>query len=58
MSVDTRTPIEDYVCSEFWCAFRWRLQDGYFELKDGIATYPLQIHQLLKPALICEHGYM
>jgi hypothetical protein len=58
MSADTGAPHGDYVCSEPLCSFRWRLRDGYFELKGGIETYPPNIHQLLKPALICEHGYM
>ena len=47
-----------YRCGEASCAFRWRMQEGYFQQKDGIMAYPTNAHQLLKPALVREHGYM
>jgi hypothetical protein len=51
-------PEEDYVCPEPGCAFCWHVDEGYFQLKDGKVLYPTNIHQLLKPALVTEHGYM
>jgi hypothetical protein len=47
-----------YVCGESSCSFHWRIQEGYFEVKDGVMKYPANAHQLLKPALVREHGYL
>jgi hypothetical protein len=34
------------------------MQEGYFRQTDGIMAYPTNAHQLLKPALVREHGYL
>ena len=47
-----------YICGQAGCTFRWRVQEGYFQQKDGIVRYPSNAHQLLRPALVREHGYM
>ena len=47
-----------YVCVEAGCTFQWGRQEGYFQVKDGIMKYPANAHQLLKPALVREHGYL
>ena len=47
-----------YVCVEAGCTFQWRMQEGYFQVKDGVMKYPANAHQLLKPALVREHGYL
>jgi hypothetical protein len=54
----TESSSEGFFCSEPNCKFCWRVQDGYFELKDGRVLYPTNVHQLLQPALIAVHGYM
>ena len=47
-----------YVCVEAGCTFQWGMQEGYFQVKDGVMKYPANAHQLLKPALVREHGYL
>jgi hypothetical protein len=48
----------EYVCPEERCTFHWRVQDGYFQVKDGVIRYPPEAQQYLKPALVSEHGYL
>lgn len=48
----------EYLCSEQACTYFWRLQDGYFQIKDGAMFYAPDAHQFLKPALVREHGYL
>ena len=45
-------------CPERVCSFNWHWRDGYLCQEDGRATYPTNVHKVLKPALIREHGYM
>jgi hypothetical protein len=47
----------DYVCAKAGCVFRWRFDVGYFELRDGAMHYPSKAQELMKPALVREHGY-
>ena len=47
-----------FVYTKPGCTFRWECKNGYFHQHDGIVMYPTSIHQVLKPALIREHGYM
>lgn len=58
MRLDQDQGRSTYICSEASCTFRWRMQDGYFQQMDAAIKYPTNTHQLLKPALVREHGYM
>jgi hypothetical protein len=58
MRLDSGKSHSTYVCGEAGCRFHWRMQEGYFQQMDRIMAYPTNAHQLLKPALVREHGYM
>jgi hypothetical protein len=47
-----------FACAKNDCTFRWQWREGYFYEDGGQASYPSNIHEVLKPALIREHGYM
>ncbi|OLE13864.1 MAG: hypothetical protein AUG89_03995 [Acidobacteria bacterium 13_1_20CM_4_56_7] len=54
----TSQPEAGFACAEQGCTFQWKWDMGYFYLKAGRVEYPTDIHRLLKPALVREHGYM
>jgi hypothetical protein len=58
MALDQKSPKRAYICGEIGCLLCWRVEDGYFQQKDGKMAYPPNAHQLLKPALVREHGYL
>jgi hypothetical protein len=47
-----------YCCSSAGCRFCWQWDSGYFIWEDGRIEYPPSAIQLVRPALIREHGYL
>jgi hypothetical protein len=58
MGLDPDKSNSTYGCREAACTFHWRRQEGYFHERDGIMAYPPNTQQLLRPALVREHGYL
>jgi hypothetical protein len=56
--MNAREANTEYLCAEIGCTFGWRFDRGYFELRDGKVQYPPNAYELLKPALVAEHGYL
>ena len=58
MHLDRKKSNPAYICGEARCPFCWRFEDGYFHENGGKVVYPDNTHELLKPALVREQGYL
>ena len=47
-----------FACAESGCNLHWIWTSGYYCIQDGRMTYPANVHQILRPAPIREHGYL
>jgi hypothetical protein len=47
-----------HFCIEHECSFQYRWNSGYLCVENDRVSYPGGAHDLLKPALIREHGYL